>query len=304
MTSCGLPRRPFLAWGGAAALAPLVGHAATDGPALDLSRLVPSFSTDFANPAKPIFRTEGGPFSTRYENFSGARTLAGNKELQLYVDKHFAPSPNGVTANGNNDSPDPHAKPAGLNPFRVENGVLVISATPTPPDLLATVGRPYVSGLVSTDRSFDQRYGYFEMRAQLPGGQGLWPAFWLFSKREDWKFEIDVVEALGHEKTRIYQSTHPNPERSKDTQIIPVRPGFDYTAGMHDYGALWTPEAITFYVDGKMTASSDGAPFRDDVTAFMMANLAVGGNWGGNPDAQTRFPAEMRIEHIKAFTLA
>lgn len=303
MTHRGLSRRPFLTLGGAAALAPAVGHAAPAGQTLSLDGLVPSFSTDFADPAKPIFRADGGPFSTRFERFSGARTLVPNKELELYVDEHFVPSSTGTNANGNNDSTDPNAKPAGLNPFRVENGALIITASKTPPSLLKTVDRPYVSGLISTDRSFDQRYGYFEMRAQLPAGKGLWPAFWLFGTTQEYRFEIDIIEALGHDKRRIYSSAQPNAARGKGSHL-PLRPGFDYSAGMHDYGALWTPEAITFYVDRKMTASVDGRPFRDDVTAFMMANLAVGGSWGGNPDADTHFPAEMRIEHIKAFCLA
>ncbi|RYY17437.1 MAG: glycosyl hydrolase family protein [Alphaproteobacteria bacterium] len=73
---------------------------------------------------------------------------------------------------------------------------------------------------------------------------------------------------------------------------------------MHDYGMLWTPDAISFYVDRKMTATIDGAPFRDEVPVYMIANLAVGGSWGGNPDASTHFPAAMRIEHIKAYRLA
>ena len=302
MTASRLSRRPFLALGSAAVLTPITGRAAELKPTLDLSGLVPSFGTDFANPSKPIFRTEGGPFSTKYERFSGARTLAPNKEQELYVDRFFVPSPTGPDSNGGNDSKDPHGKPAGLNPFRVENGVLIITASPTPPDLLKTVGRPYVSGLLSTDRSFDQRYGYFEMRAQLPAGQGIWPAFWLFGTTQEYRFEIDVVEALGHEKRRIYQSAQPKSSRGEGTHR-PIRPGFDYTEAMHDYGVLWTPEALTFYIDHKMTISIDGAPFRDDVTVFMMANLAVGGNWGGNPDSTTQFPAEMRIEHIKAYRL-
>ena len=303
MTAIGLSRRPFLALAGAAALAPTRGRAAPIGQALDLSRLKESFSTDFADLTKPIFRTEGGPFSTRFEAFSGARTLVPNKEQELYVDRFFIPSPTGPTSNGNNDSPDPNGIPAGLDPFRVQDGVLTITAMPTPRDLLKTVGRPYVSGLLSTDRSFSQRYGYFEMRAQLPGGQGIWPAFWLFGTTEKYRLEIDVLEALGHERDRIYQSAQPNSTRGQGSHL-PLKPGFDYTEAMHDYGMLWTPDALSFYVDRKMTAAIDGAPFRDEVPVYMIANLAVGGSWGGNPDASTHFPAAMRIEHIKAYRLA
>jgi beta-glucanase (GH16 family) len=34
---------------------------------------------------------------------------------------------------------------------------------------------------------------------------------------------------------------------------------------------------------------------------YMLANLAVGGNWPGNPDASTHFPAVMTVDFIRAY---
>jgi beta-glucanase (GH16 family) len=41
-------------------------------------------------------------------------------------------------------------------------------------------GFSYQSGLITTKNKFTQTFGYFEMNAILPAGQGLWPAFWLY----------------------------------------------------------------------------------------------------------------------------
>ena len=292
---------------GASGVASLLSHRRAQPVAernadLDLRLFKTTFSTNFANPNSKIFRTEGGPFGTRYERWSGIRTLVPNKEQELYVDRSFVPSPNGTDAGGHNDAPPGTGTPAGLNPFRLENGCLIITAQPTPHELLQTVGRPYVSGLISTDESFFQRYGYFEMRAQLPAGQGLWPAFWLYGTTEHYQLELDVVEALGNNTTRIYQTVRPNPKRGT-MRLTPIDLDFEYSTGVHDYGLLWTPEQIVFYVDRRPKAAIDGAPYRDEVPVYMMTNLAVGGSWGGNPDSATRFPAEMRIEHIRAYQL-
>src|SRR5262249_36388869 len=66
------------------------------------------------------------------------------------------------------------------DPFAIDRGVLEIIAHPTPMNvIMGAEDYPYVSGLISTKPSFSQTYGYFEMRAELPQGKGLWPAFWM-----------------------------------------------------------------------------------------------------------------------------
>src|SRR5579871_6822795 len=84
-----------------------------------------------------------------------ARTLPGNKEAEYYSD----PS-------------------VGENPFSLSGGVLHIAAKPAAAGS-NPYGLPYDSGLITTYKSFSQLYGYFEVRAELPAGTGLWPAFWL-----------------------------------------------------------------------------------------------------------------------------
>ncbi|WP_326510491.1 glycoside hydrolase family 16 protein, partial [Noviherbaspirillum album] len=51
---------------------------------------------------------------------------------------------------------------------------------------------------IDTDGKYYQTYGYFEMEAKLPYGQGTWPAFWLFNHEagaHPYRPEIDILEA-------------------------------------------------------------------------------------------------------------
>jgi beta-glucanase (GH16 family) len=276
--------------------------ARSNGRWLDLSSFELSFSTTFDDPKRPFLRIDGGPFSTRYEEWGGLRTLPGNKEQELYVDPGFVPSPRGTDKLGNADAPPGSSvKPLGVNPFSFGDGALDITAIPTPPTLQELVDRQYLSGMLSTDRFFAQRYGYFEIRARLPSGRGLWPAFWLVSKTQREHIEVDVMEAVGWDTAHVYQSTHISPSRGKGIHVRVGGEGFDYTMAPHSYGIEWTPDELVFYIDRQETTRTNGAPFRDAPPMYMIANLAVGGGWAGTPDNDTQFPAVMRINHIRAY---
>jgi hypothetical protein len=119
----------------------------------------------------------GGPTAVE------SRSLVSNGERQAYVDRAFR----GVGAATIN-----------VDPFRVANGVLTITAEKATPSTKAAIwGLDYTSGMIASRFSFAQRYGYFEMRAALPVGKGLWPAFWLLPIDKSWPPEIDIVEAIG-----------------------------------------------------------------------------------------------------------
>jgi hypothetical protein len=50
---------------------------------------------------------------------------------------------------------------------------------------------------ISTQETWAQTYGYFEIEARIPRGKGRWPAFWLVYAGPGWPPEIDVFEAYG-----------------------------------------------------------------------------------------------------------
>jgi hypothetical protein len=152
---------------------------------------------------------------------------------------------------------------------------------------------------LETAHSFSQTYGYFEMRAELPAGQGLWPAFWLLPANGTWPPELDVMEMLGNEPNRVYQTAHSG-ATGTHTMVSSSAVVSDTSAAFHTYGVDWEPDLITWYVDGQQVFQS-ATPADMNQPMYMIANLAVGGDWPGSPDGSTAFPATMQIDYIRAY---
>ncbi|NBD24810.1 carbohydrate-binding protein [Paenibacillus glycinis] len=171
-------------------------------------------------------------------------------------------------------------------------------------------GMPYSSArLVSTNKG-DWTYGKFEARAKLPRGKGMWPAIWMLPT--DWKYgawpisgEIDIMEQRGSDPLKVMGTIHfGNPWKYI---------GSSYTLpdeGYHVYAVEWEPNEIRWYVDGNLYQtrqasewySSGGpspAPFNQRF--HFLLNLAVGGNFDGDPDGSTSFPQTMTIDYVRAY---
>jgi beta-glucanase (GH16 family) len=209
------------------------------------------------------------------------RTLTGNKELQVYVDPDWAPE----------------GAPLGLNPFSLHDGLLEIRAEPAPPKIAPLLeGRPYISGLISSQPGFSQTYGYFEMRAKLPRGKGVWPAFWLLPADFDWPPEIDVMESVG-DPSKVYATAHSKTVKAVGTEI-PVTPD-----AFHTYAVSWDRNQLVWFVDGREVKRQPTPPDMHK-PMYLLANIALGGDWAGAPDASTPWPARMSIDYIRAYRFA
>jgi Glycosyl hydrolases family 16 len=176
-------------------------------------------------------------------------------------------------------------------PFSLANGILDIAATP----VSSAAGLPYTSGEITTQRSFAQTYGYFEMRAELPAGQGMWPAFWLLPADGSWPPELDVMEMLGNDPTMIYTTTH---SQVASTAALADRVA-DTSAGFHSYGVDWEPDRVTFYFDGN-AISSLATPADMNKPMYMLVNLAVGGV-GSWPGAALGESGHLLVDYVRAY---
>lgn len=215
-----------------------------------------------------------------------SRTLKGNHERQIYVDPAF---------------PGSGFMPLGLNPFAVSQGILSIKAEPTTPKAKDQLWRfGYASGLLTSQPSFSQRYGYFELRAKLPRGKGLWPAFWLLPSRGGWPPELDVLEQTGGDvvlQTAHFAKVGGPAEVGHKTTVEGA------TTAFHTYGVLWTAERITWFIDGEQTAAAPTPPDMHGAM-YLLLNLAVGGSFAGDPDPTTPWPAHFEIDYVRAYGLA
>jgi beta-glucanase (GH16 family) len=159
---------------------------------------------------------------------------------------------------------------------------------------------PFTSGMIASHDKFSQRYGWFEARIRMPVGRGLWPAFWLLPANRTWPPEIDIMEHKGRIPNRIWMTLHmPQPGTWRSKSAGGEWAGPDFTAGMHSFAVEWEPNAIRWYVDGTERHRVEKAT--PDVPMYVIFNLAVGGDWDGNPDAGTRFPAEMWVDWVRVY---
>ena len=160
---------------------------------------------------------------------------------------------------------------------------------------------PFASGMVATHGKFSQRYGWFEARLKLPQGKGLWPAFWLLPENKKWPPEIDIMEHKGRLPDRVWLTLHlPQPGTWRPKSDSKEWVGPDFTADFHTFALEWEPEGIRWYVDGiQRHHTAAGSP---DVPMYLILNLAVGGDWDGDPDATTPFPAEMLVDWVRVYS--
>lgn len=207
-----------------------------------------------------------------------------NEEKQIYVDPAFRGKA---------------AAPLGVQPFSIRDGALTITAAHADsvrvqPHIL---GRRYTSGCITSELTFWQRYGYFEIRCRVPLGKGFWPAFWLLPKRVAWPPEIDVFEASGERRFSVHQGcvgekTHP---------AIWIDGALDLADGFHVFAVEWSEREIRFTIDGKPSFSQ---PNFIDEPMYLLANLALGSRdprWIPDPDASTPFPGHFEIDYIRAY---
>jgi beta-glucanase (GH16 family)/Ca2+-binding RTX toxin-like protein len=211
-----------------------------------------------------------------------AYTLTSNGERQVYTTANFYGQGERQFDN--------------YTPLSVSDGVLTIKAERlADSDRDAAWGREYSSGMLNTYGIFEQKYGYFEMRAELPTAMGAWPAFWMIPYPYAAQIEADIMEGLAATPNVDYRRAWGGSENLYDNGYK-VDP-----SGMHTYGMLWTASQVTFYYDG-VAVMQTATPANWDQPMAMIVNLAVGG-WGGEPNS-LQYPAEMKIDYVRAYALA
>ena len=156
----------------------------------------------------------------------------------------------------------------------------------------------YTSGLVETKNRFATTYGKIEVRAKLPSTQGIWPAHWMMVDSGGWPPEIDIMELLGHDPTRVYMTHHwgvwPDVQSDGGNWVGP-----DFSQGYHTFAIEWTPDRIDWCVDDVVRFSSAVSIPREPF--HIILNTAVGGNWPGNPDYTTVFPQYHNIDYVRVY---
>lgn len=184
--------------------------------------------------------------------------------------------------------------------------------------------RDWTSARIRTQGRMDFRYGKVEMRARLPEGKGLWPAFWMLPSDNTygpWPYsgEIDILENRGHQmdrfQTTVHYSARAHPGSGNalaDRRYIEKETvlSADSLNAWHTYGLSWEEDRLTWFFDGQevftiprtqIEASAGIYPFDQDF--HLILNLAIGGNYLGDaqPDASTPDTSRFEIDYVRLY---
>ncbi len=206
----------------------------------------------------------------------------GNRELETYTQ-----DPTNVSQDG--------------------NGNLAIHA-------LQTSGGSYTSARLKTQGKFTTRYGRIEARIKIPYGQGIWPALWMLGDNiatVGWPAcgEIDIMENIGREPDIVHGTLHgPGYAGSSPfTAAYSLPASQRFADDYHVFAVQWSPDLVAFLVDEheyyRVTRKQLEAPtpWVFDHPFFILLNVAVGGNWPGNPNGTSAFPQTMLVDWVRVY---
>jgi len=159
-------------------------------------------------------------------------------------------------------------------------------------------------------------YGYVEIRAKLPTGQGTWPAMWTLGQNitepggfwepthgtTSWPHcgEIDIMEHWGSNQNFVQSAMH-TPSSFGDTVNKGGQTIGTVSTAFHVYALEWTPERMVFSVDGVVhyiyeptVQNGDTWPF--DANQYILLNVAV------LPDIFPSFTqSALEIDYVRVF---
>jgi beta-glucanase (GH16 family) len=189
---------------------------------------------------------------------------------------------------------------------RVDKGMLVIEARRED-----VKGRHYTSARIKTAGHIERTYGRFEARMKFPRGQGMWPAFWLLGAdcaKVGWPRcgEIDIMENIGREPNIIHGTLHgPGYSGAQGPGKPSELPQGAYADDFHVYALEWEPGELRWYRDGILYHTERPDTVHGDWVFehpfYIIFDLAVGGDWPGNPDQTTVLPQQMLVDYVRVY---
>jgi beta-glucanase (GH16 family) len=161
----------------------------------------------------------------------------------------------------------------------------------------------YTAGAATTRDKYAFTYGFLEAKIKVPKGQGLWSQFWAHPATRNgnvvWPPEIDAVEIVSNDTHVAHMTLHYLKNGIHLSKGFSYPGSVDFSTGWHTFAFDWQPDKIIWYIDGvERFRTTDNTP---NVPMNIIASLAVGGDWPGNPDETTSFPSYMDVDYIRVW---
>jgi hypothetical protein len=173
-------------------------------------------------------------------------------------------------------------------------------------------GSEYTSSRIITKGKKEFKYGRIDIRALLPEGQGIWPALWMLGSsfpNVAWPAsgEIDIMEMIGGSgrENTVHGTVHwDNAGQYANYGKSHTLSSGTFKDKFHVFTITWDSSKIVWYVDDVQFNVIDTTPaglseFQNSF--FLIFNVAVGGNWPGEPNASTVFPQHMIVDYVRVF---
>lgn len=173
--------------------------------------------------------------------------------------------------------------------------------------------KQYTSARIITKGKQDFAYGRIDVRAKLPKGKGIWPAIWMLGSNDSqapWPAcgEIDIMELRGSKPAVNNSAVHyGNTVADHRVKVADVSlTTGDFSQEYHTFSLIRSRGQLRFFLDGQATpyftiTPNDASPYPFDNHFFMILNIAVGGDFDGNPDASTTFPQQMLVDYVRYY---
>jgi beta-glucanase (GH16 family) len=190
---------------------------------------------------------------------------------------------------------------------RVENGHLIIEVHKE-----QMGNNNYNSARLVTKGKGDWTHGRIEVSAKLPKGLGTWPAIWMLGSKTPLKWpddgEIDIMEHVGFDQGNIHASVHCKKYNhiigTQKTDTIHIK---DCSEAFHVYQLDWDAETIRIGIDNTVyfeykNEHSDRTAWPFSEPMYLLLNVAVGGNWGGQKGVDSSiYPLRMEVDYVRVF---
>lgn len=173
----------------------------------------------------------------------------------------------------------------------------------------------YTSSRIITKGNKSFKYGRIDIRAALPEGKGIWPALWMLGdniNQVSWPAcgEIDIMELIGNQPDRVYGTAHfatGTGQHDSRGSSKALAGNEHFSDKFHVFSLEWEQDRMRWYIDDVLfhevtpAILGAGVPYPFNNKFFFIFNLAVGGNWPGNPDASTVFPQRLIVDYVRVF---
>lgn len=230
------------------------------------------------------------------DEFNGTTLNANNWEFQL---GNGCPN---LCGWGNNELQTYSNQPQNV---KVENGSLKITAINT--------NNNWTSGRIRSLGNYDFCLGKIEVRAKIPAGRGFWPAAWFLPSEThygQWPMsgEIDLLEIRGQEPEKTLGTIHYgplSPNNQYSGNELTLNTG-SFADDFHVFAVEWNKDTIIWKVDGIEFSEKTRANVGDfrwpfDRNFHAILNLAVGGNFLGNPDGTTPLQGTFEVDYVRVY---